>query len=166
VEVHRIFCLEHVFVFLGIADVGEMIGFVVTRFVWVVKSISIRDSTSGYMERLYRGDVRPAMVIKMDGEDLSRNLSTPPPLPFLSSNCYLSVSCVQRLIGRTARQNKCMHSGAPRLLAETTDSGRNKKATQTQEKKKKKRKTTRHVCSTKNASLISGTITKRRMSCC
>ena len=134
VRFHRIFCLGHVFVFFfWIADVGEMIGFVSTHFVWVVKSNSIRDSTSGYMERLYRGDVRPAMVIKMDGEDLSRNLSTPP-LPFLSSNCYPSVSCVQRLIGRTAKQNKCMHFGAPRLLAETTDSDRNKKATQTQEK--------------------------------
>jgi hypothetical protein len=79
-----------------IADVGEMIGFVSTHFVWVVESNSILDSTSGCMERLYRGDVRPAMVIKMDGEDLFRNLSTPP-LPFLSSNCYPSVSCVQTL---------------------------------------------------------------------
>lgn len=64
--------------FFWIADAGEMIGFVSTHFVWVVKSNSILDSTSGYMERLYRGDVRPAMVIKMDGEYLFRNLSTPP----------------------------------------------------------------------------------------
>jgi hypothetical protein len=80
-------CIRIVF---WIADVGEMIGFVSTHFVWAVNSNSILDSTSAYMERLYRGDVRTAMVIKIDGEYLFRNLST----PFLSSPTAIRPSLV------------------------------------------------------------------------